>query len=93
MAAAMGYALRRTSARAVLLIGVGGLLWMVWVAEPYRAPGLVAEVAPIPFLWWIDPYRVVGSGFPPWDVAAAAVVAVVAVVAAAVLWRERPVRR
>jgi hypothetical protein len=60
---------------------------MVWVAEPYRPPG-VAFVYPIPFLWRVDPYRVVGSGFSRWDLAAAALAAAGASVVASVLWCE-----
>lgn len=92
MAAVMAYALRRTSARVVLLVAFGGLLWMVWVAAPYRSPGVVANYQ-IWFLPFVDPYRVVGSGYSAWDIAAAALVAVAAVVAAAALWFERSIRR
>jgi hypothetical protein len=90
MGAAMGYALRRTSARVVLLIGVGGLLWMVLVAQPYYVPvGIGKGARPTPISR--GSYRVLGSGFSPWEVAAA-LVAVVAVVAAAVVYRERSSR-
>ena len=92
MAVAMAYALRRTSARLVVLVGFGGLLWMVWVAWPYRPPGVVANY-PIWFLPYVDPYRIVGSGFSAWDLAAGALVAVVAAAVGALLWYDRSPRR
>jgi hypothetical protein len=86
MAAVMGYALRRTSARAVLTVGAFGLLWTVVAAQPYVVDvGKGVRPIPIPR----GPYRVLGLGFSPWDFAAAALVAVMAVAAAVVLWRER----
>jgi hypothetical protein len=88
----MGYGLRRTSARVVVALGAGGLLWSVSVMPSYRPPGLKATY-PILFLWRTDPYRVVGSGLSSWDLAAAAVGVMVALVAAAALWYERPARR
>lgn len=92
MAAAIGYALRRTSARVVLAVGTSGLFWMLAVAQPYRPPGQVQSYW-IPFLALNDPYHIVGSGISSWLVAAAALVGVVAVVAGAVLWRGRAIAR
>jgi hypothetical protein len=92
MGAAIGYAVRRTSARVVIAVGAGGLLWTVCVMPLDRSPGL-EPAYPVPFLWRTDPYRVVGSGFSPWDVAAAALAVAVAVAAAAALWRGRAIAR
>ena len=86
MAAAMGHALRRTSARVVLAVGAFGLLWALLFAQQYgwNAGQDVLAAAPTPR----GSYLVLGVAFSPWDAAAAAVVAVVAAVAAAVLWHE-----
>jgi hypothetical protein len=80
----MGFAMRRTSARLVLVLAIGGLVWVVYRAE-----------RPVSWLnlklagWW--------GPFPPlatsWDLAAAALGLVVALLVAAFLWYERPTRR
>lgn len=86
MAAAMGYALRRTSARVVLLVGAFGLLWTVWVAQPFHgAVEMRASRLAVPR----GVYRVAWSGFSSWDVAVAVSLATVAVVAAAGLPHAR----
>lgn len=89
MAAVIAYALRRTSARAVLAAGAFGLLWTVWVAQPLRFAEMKPERIPTPR----GVYGVLWSGFSPWDVAFAALVAAVAVVVAVHLWRQRSIRR
>jgi len=81
----MGYAMRRTSARLVLVLAIGGLVWAV-----YRA------FRPVNFItlklagWWgpFSPTRATS-----WDLAAAALGVVAALLVAAFLWNERPARR
>jgi hypothetical protein len=87
VAAVFAYALRRTSARAVLAVGAFGLLWALLFAQEYGWNVGEDVLAAAPTLR--GSYLVLGVGFSPWDAAAAAVAAVVAVAAAAVLWRER----
>lgn len=87
MAAAISYALRRTSARVVLLVGGGGLLLVL-----FRVLGLV-PLAPS-FGTGTIPMGVARRALPlppasSWDVAAATLVAALAVMSAVVLYRER----
>jgi hypothetical protein len=86
MTAAFAYASRRTSARIVLAVGVGGLVWAVFrVARPHFHPEIASlRVAPAHF-------PILGSS--PWETAVAALVAVLALVAAAALWRGRAISR
>jgi hypothetical protein len=90
MAAAMGYALRRTSARVVIAVGVGGLFWTVALTQPYLLPGGSGTYPEAPLF---GAYRLLGWGFWRSDVAAAVLVAVVAIVAAAALWCGRAIAR
>jgi hypothetical protein len=84
--AAVAYALRRTSARVVLALALGGLVWAVFrVARPVYHPeisSLRVASARLPVL-----------GSSPWETAVAALVVVVALVAAASLWRDRSISR
>jgi hypothetical protein len=79
----MGYALRRTSARLVLVLAIGGLVWAVYRAlrPADRALGLSFEGVSI----MATPSR--------WDLPAAGLGVVVALVVAAFLWYERPTAR
>jgi hypothetical protein len=87
---ALAYALRRTSARVVLVVGAIGLFWTVAVPRAsLEIPGSGARPIVIP--WGV--YRVLGSGFSLGDSAVAALAAAVAVVAAAALWRGRAISR
>jgi hypothetical protein len=84
--AALGYALRRTSARIVLALALGGLVWTVFrVARPPYHPevgGLRVGPAHLPIL-----------GSSPWATAVATLVVVVAAMAGAALYRERSTSR
>jgi hypothetical protein len=86
MRAVLAYAIRRTSARVVLALGIGGLVWIVYRGLHREGPIAMAN----------------GGGTPgffsppmssPWELAVAAVVALVALAAAAVLYRRLPIRR
>ena len=83
MAAVMGYALRRTSARIVLVLAIGGLVWAVWRAlrPADRVLGLSFEGVSI----FAMPSK--------WDLPAAALGVAVALVVGAVLWRGRAIAR
>jgi len=80
----LGFAIRRTSARLVLAVGVGGLVLVVYRAvRPLRLLNLsVAPACPLCSVGYSS------RGTSPWDLAFAALVAVVAVVAAAALYRR-----
>lgn len=87
MGGALAYALRRTSARAVLVAGAAGLVWAM-----YRA----LRVVPSPSFMgprfmkartWFGPTHLPPES--PRDLAAAVLVAVIALAAAAAFWRGR----
>jgi hypothetical protein len=90
MAAGTAYALRRTSARFVLVVGVGGLVWTAFVTQPYQLPGGTGTW-PIPNPR--DAYRFLGFGFSSWEATAALLLAGIAVVAGAVVWPGRAISR
>lgn len=79
----MRYALRRTSARLVLVLAIGGLVWTVYRAlrPADRVLGLSFEGVSI----MATPSR--------WDLPAAALGVAVALLGAAFLWYERPTGR
>jgi hypothetical protein len=85
MRAALAFALRPASARLVLVIGAGGLVYVV-----YRA------LRHFHHWWTLAPF---GSGRPsvvlssPWDLAVASLVAVVALMVAAALYRRPSINR
>ena len=88
MAAVIGYALRRTSARIVLVVGAAGVVWVVYRAvRPHRfvpaAPLACCTRFPAP----------VALGSSNWDLAVAALGLVVALVTAASLWRGSTIGR
>jgi hypothetical protein len=84
MRAALDFALRRTSARLVFAVGVGGLVLVVYrTVRPLR----FIPVAPLACGTNCFPGPVY-LGPSPWDLAAAALAAVIAVVAAAALCRR-----
>ena len=86
MGAAVAYALRRTSARVVLAVAFGGLVWAVFrVARPPYHPEISSLRVGDPHL------PILGS--PPWETAVAALTVVLPLVAAAALWRDRSIRR
>jgi hypothetical protein len=72
----------------VLVVGVGGLVWTVWVA--HYTWDLGKGTWPMPADRSL--YRLLDSGLSVGDLAAAAVVAAVAVLGAVALWRERGAR-
>ena len=85
MVVATIYALRRTSARLVLVLAIGGVVWAV-----YRA------LRPAGVTWGLSlegRYPYTPPGATSWDLAAAALGVVVALVVAAGLWYERPAHR
>jgi hypothetical protein len=90
MGSVMTYALRRTSARVVVVVGIGGLVMAVFRAlRPARTqvyPLGLGGVGGLP-----DVFRVVGSS--PWDLVAASLGLVLAVVAGASLFRPLQIRR
>lgn len=77
MAAAMGFAVRRTSARLVLLLAIGGLVWAV-----YRAFRPADRVLGLSF----EGFSIVATP-SSWDLPAAALGIVVALAIAKALWR------
>jgi hypothetical protein len=92
VAAAVAYALRRTSVRAVLVVGAAGLVWTVWVEHYSWDLGKGDFPKGVWIAWHGRLYPLLDSGLSVWDLAAAAVVAAVAVVGAVALWRERGAR-
>ena len=91
MVAVLAYALRRTSARAVLAFALGGLVFVAYralhvdVIGPYLFRG---DAVGMPV--WVT--RVLPTS-TSWDLAVGAAAVLVALVVAAALWFERPVRR
>jgi hypothetical protein len=84
--AVAAYALRRTSARLVFVLALGGLVWAVFrVARPPHHPA-VGSLR-------VVPARLPILGSSPWEMAFAALVVAVAAMAATVLYRERSTRR
>ena len=86
MRAALAFALRRTSARVILGVGLGGLAYAVY--------GAVGSFHPHPA--WLRftcsqyefPVSCSGLESSPWDLGVAAAVAVVAIIAAAAIYRR-----
>jgi hypothetical protein len=85
MAVALAYALRRTSARIVLVLAIGALAWAVYRTMRPAGPTLGLSLEGY--------YPFVPPPATSWDLAAAALGLVVALVVAAALWWERPARR
>jgi hypothetical protein len=85
MRAVLAYAIRRTSARVVLALGIGGLVWM-YRGLHREGPIAMANGGGTPG-FFSPPMS------SPWELAVAAVVALVALAAAAVLYRRLPIRR
>jgi hypothetical protein len=86
MRAVLAFALHRTTARAVLVAGVGGLVWTVYHA--IKPGGRIPEANGGGTRAWI-----VLPMSSPLELALAALVAVVAAVAAAAIYRRRSIRR
>jgi hypothetical protein len=80
----MGYALRRTSARVVLVLVVSGLLFTVYRAvRPFRHPTVGS----------LGPGRPLVIYATAWDLAVGALAVVAALAVAAFLWRGRATSR
>jgi hypothetical protein len=93
MRAALVYALRRTSARVVLALGVGGLLfWGATVlrTDPSELPNACGSGTGAYLMHALCRQRGVST---LWDLGLVAVTAVVATIAAAALYRRTPTRR
>ena len=82
----MGYAVRRTSARLVLVVAIGGLVWAV-----YRALHREAAISAANLGGMLSYIRLPLSSTQ--DLAAAALGLAVLLVFAAVLWRGRAIAR
>ena len=85
MVATVAYALRRTSARVVLVLAIGGLYWSVWRA--LRTPGTRL------FLIYEGEGRFFLQSATRWDLSVAALGLAVALVVSAALWYERSTMR
>lgn len=85
MAAVVAYALRRTSARLVVVLAIGGLVWTVWRAVRPAGRSL--------YLVYLGLGPFSAQSATRWDLAAAALGLVVALSVAAALWFERSARR
>jgi hypothetical protein len=85
MRAALAFALRRTSARVVLAVGVGGLLFVV--ARAFR-PDHRVLTGPCGFVAGCTRSFVVEVGPTAWDLGVAAAAVVAAMIAAAALYRR-----
>jgi hypothetical protein len=85
MRAALAFALRRGAARLAFVLGVGGLVWIVYRALHREGSILTANLGGMRTF-----------SFPPmsspWELAVAALLAVVALVAAAALYRSHSIR-
>jgi hypothetical protein len=86
MRAALAFALRRASARFVLVTGAGGLVTIVYRALHREGPIPQANLGGMRTLF-VPPMS------SPWELAVAALVAVVAGVAAPALYRTYSIRR
>jgi len=86
MRAALVFALRRSSARLVLVLGAGGLVAIVYRALHREGPGPQANLGGMR-TFFVPPMA------SPWELAIAALVAGLAVVAAVALYRSRSIRR
>jgi hypothetical protein len=85
MRAVLAFARHRTTARAVLAVGVGGLVWTDYAVKP---GGRVPEPNGGGTRAWI-----VLPMSSPLELALAALVVVVAAVGAAAIYRRRSIRR